>query len=226
MSHRTLPRLLGGLLFVASTPGLALAQMEPKGFYVTIYGQSSQIGASNFTESGALGAGTGLRADFGRGVGVGGDIGYRYGNGWAAEVEWNYRRHPLDGLTQNGATLARDGDFASNTLLINGLRRIKMNDTWTPYLGGGVGWVQEIDIDLTPGSGGIERGYSASNRFAVQLIAGVEYALTPRWRLSADVRWLRVGSVRLDHEEGNPGGRAGPLRYNPVSAQIGVRYSF
>ena len=68
--------------------------------------------------------------------------------------------------------------------------------------------------------------FPASSEFAYQLIAGVEYALSPQWRLTADTRWLRVGSVRLDNEVANAGGTAGPLTYNPFSVQVGVRYSF
>lgn len=227
MLQRFLCRVLGSALCLSLVPTAALAQSEPKGFYVTIYGQQSNIGSSSsWTESGAQGAGTGLRAEFGSGLGFGGDFGYRYGNGWAAEVEWNYRRHSLDTLSQGGTNVARDGDFASNTLLINGLRRFPTTSAWTPYLGAGIGWVQEIDIDIKPSAGGAERGYSTSGKFAAQIIAGVEYALTPQWRLTADARWLRVGSVQMDNSVGNPGGSAGPLKYNPVSVQIGVRYSF
>ena len=226
MYPRSSPLLFGSLLCASVMPAAALAQTESKGFYATLYGQYSQIGSSNFTESGAQGFGDGLRAEFGGGMGLGGDIGYRYGNGWAAEVEWNYRNHSLDEVRQGGARLSRDGDFASNILLINGLRRFVTDSQWTPYLGAGVGWVQEIDIDIKPGGGGRERGYSDSSEFATQLIAGVEYALTPQWRLTADTRYMRVGSVRLDNETGNPGGSAGSLKYNPFSVQVGIRYSF
>lgn len=226
MFKRSSSPLLGALLCATLLPAPALAQVEPKGYYATLYGQYSQIGSSSLAESGALGAGNGLRAEFDRGFGWGGDLGWRYGNGWAAEVEWNYRSHSLDALRQGGTNLARDGDFASNIFLINGLRRFPGPSVWTPYVGAGIGWVQEIDIDVTPGAGGAERGYSDGSEFALQLIAGVEYALNPRWRLTADARWLRVGSVRLDNEVGNPGGRAGPLTYNPFSVQVGVRYNF
>jgi opacity protein-like surface antigen len=219
-------RFLIPLLWASVLPGAAHAQVEPKGFYATIYGQYSRIGSSDLTESGALGAGSGLRAEFGNGAGFGGDFGYRYGNGWAAEVEWNYRRHTLDALRQAGTSVARDGDFASNILLINGMRRFASGGAWTPYVGAGLGWVQEIDIDITPGGGSGSRGYSAGSKAAVQLLGGAEYALTPKWRLTADARWLRVGSVRLDNEVGNPGGKAGPLKYNPLSVQVGLRYSF
>lgn len=226
MFLRSSSLLLGPLLCTSLLSTPALAQAEPKGFYATLYGQHSRIGASSLAESGARGAGNGLRAEFGSGLGLGGDFGWRYGNGWAAEVEWNYRRHPLDTLRQGSTSLSRDGDFASNTLLINGLRRFAGTGAWTPYVGAGIGWVQEIDIDLTPSAGGSERGYSASNKVAFQLIAGAEYALTPRWSLTGDARWLRVGTVRLNNEAGNPGGSAGPLTYNPFSLQVGARYRF
>lgn len=219
-------RLLGSLLCIGLVPGAALAQAEPKGWYATIYGQHSRLSASGLAESGASGAGSGLRAEFGSGKGFGGDIGWRYGNGWAAEVEWNYRSHSLDALRQGGTNRARDGDFASNILLVNGVRRFASGGAWTPYLGAGIGWVQEIDIDITPIAGGADRSYSAGGKAALQLIAGAEYALAPKWRLTADARWLRVGSVRMDNEAGNAGGSAGPLKYNPLSVQVGLRYLF
>jgi hypothetical protein len=120
------------------------------------------IGSSTFTESGAFSAGSGLSAEFGGSRRLCGDIGYRYRNGWAAEAEWNYRSHKLSSLCPGGATVARKGDFASNILLINGLRRFMSPSPWTPYDGAGIGWVQEIDIDLKPAAGGVERSYSAS----------------------------------------------------------------
>ena len=57
--------LLGSLLCASLLPATAMAQVEPKGFYATLYGQYSKIGSSSFTESGAVGAGNGLRAEFG-----------------------------------------------------------------------------------------------------------------------------------------------------------------
>lgn len=226
MLHRSLTRIFCPIVLASWLPSAAMAQTQSQGFYATLYGQHSQIAASNFTESGALGAGQGLRVEFGSGFGLGGDLGYRYGNGWASEVEWNYRRHPLNALRKDGSQLSRDGDFASNILLINGLRRFQMSGGWTPYLGAGIGWVQEIDMDIAPSHAGAQRGYSAGSKSAFQFIAGAEYMLSPKWRLIADARWLRISPVRLDNEESNPGGSAGPLKYTPVSVQLGVRYSF
>lgn len=214
------------LLLTSCLPAAALAQAEPKGAYVTAYGQVSRIGTTTFTESGARGAGAGVQARFGRGLGGGGDIGYRFGNGWAAEVEWNYRSHALTSLRQGNTTLARDGDFASNIVLVNGVRRFPSTRAWTPYVGAGLGAVLEIDLDLRPASNGGARAYSTSGRVAPQLMGGVEYAVTPAWRLVTDARWLRVGAVSSDNATGNSGGSVRSPRYNPLSVQFGVRYGF
>lgn len=221
------PRLLRALSLSAGLAALAApaaAQGEPPGFYGTLYVQFSRLGSTSFDETGGGGLGPGLKASFGSGVGFGGDLGYRYGNGWAAEVEWNYRRHDLDALRSGGATVATEGDYASNTLFVNGLRRFAGPASgWTPYLGAGIGWVQEIDFDIA--SAGVERGYSKGGALAIQLIGGVERALGTHWSLAADLRWMRVGGVGLAAEEGVTGRIAKPA-YNPLSVQIGLRRRF
>ena len=210
--------LLGCL---AATALPTLAGTEPRGYYATIYAQASQLGSTSFDAIGSLGSG--LTAKFDTGFGFGGDLGFRYGNGWAAEVEWNYRRHDLKSLS--GSTSAvTDGDFASNIIFVNGLRRFPgVSQGWTPYIGAGVGWVQEIDFDLN--SGGTERAWSKQGKVGLQLIAGAEIPMTKEWRLTADVRMLRLGSTELPAEEGVTGRLSKP-DYNPVSVQIGLRRMF
>jgi hypothetical protein len=200
------------------------AQTEPRGFYATVYAQTSKLGSTTFNEIGNAGLGSGLKASFGTGLGLGGDIGFRYGNGWASELEWNWRRHDLKSLNRGATTLASSGDFASNTIFVNGLRRfIGPTGSWTPYVGAGLGWVQEIDFDIP--SGGTERAWSKSGKAAVQLIGGTEIPLGDTWRLTADVRVLRIGNVELPAEEGVTGRLTQP-RYNPVSVQVGLRRLF
>jgi opacity protein-like surface antigen len=201
-----------------------LAATEPRGYYATIYAQASRLGSTSFDEIGNAGFGSGLMAQFDMGLGFGGDIGFRYGNGWAAEVEWNYRRHDLKSLRKAGTTLVSDGDFASNILFINGLRRFpSTSGGWTPYIGAGFGWVQEIDFDLN--SGGADRAWSKQGKFGMQLIAGAEVPMSKGWRLTADVRVLRLGGVELPAEEGVAGRLSKPA-YNPVSVQVGLRRMF
>ena len=60
---------------------------------------------------------------------------------------------------------------------------------------------------------------------ALQLIGGTEIPLGHTWRLTADVRLLRLGNVELPAEEGVTGRLMQP-RYNPVSVQLGLRRLF
>ena len=114
--------VLLGCLVALSTP--LLAQTEPRGFYASAYVEASRLGSSTFDEIGNAGLGSGLIANFGSGLGLGGDSGYRYGNGWAAEFEWNWRRHNLKSLNGCGAALATEGDLASQFLFVTGFRRV------------------------------------------------------------------------------------------------------
>lgn len=210
--------------FLSCMAGPSFAQTEPRGFYATVYAQASKLGSTQFDEIGNAGFGSGLAANFGTGIGFGGDIGFRYGNGWATELEWNWRRHDLKSLRRGGTTIATDGDFASNILFVNGIRRLSaQTGGWTPYIGAGLGWVQEIDFDIN--SAGSERAWSKQGKVAVQLIGGAELALGQAWRLAADVRLLRVGNLDLPAEEG-VAGRLSQPRYNPVSVQVGLRRLF
>jgi opacity protein-like surface antigen len=216
------PATLLACITIAAMP--LQAQTETPGFYATVYAQSSWLSSTDFDERGSAGFGSGLKAEFDGGIGFGGDFGYAYGNGWAAEFEWNWRRHDLQSLRRAGATLVTDGDFASNILFLNGVRRFTSSSrSWVPYAGAGLGWVQEIDFDLN--SGPAERAWADQGAFGVQLMAGAEIPLSDSWRLTADVRLLRVGSVELPAEEGVTGLLAEP-DYNPFSVQIGLRRKF
>ena len=234
VTHRTgvlnAMKIIRKLITLALTGGLAatalpvLAQDEPRGLYATAYVQASRLGSTGFDEIGNARLGNGLKAEFDTGFGLGGDIGFRYGNGWAAEFEWNWRRHDLQSLRGGGSAAVTEGDFASNILFVNGLRRFgSIGGGWVPYAGVGLGWVQEIDFDLN--SGTTERAWSEQGDFGAQLMAGAEFPLTAAWRLTADLRFLRVGNVELPAEEGATGRLAEP-RYNPLSVQIGLRRQF
>lgn len=215
--------LFGGMAALASS---AQAQTDDSGFYATVYAQASRLGSTTFDEIGTARFGTGLKADFDTGLGLGGDFGYLYGNGWAAEVEWNWRRHDLSSLRRSGTAVAgvTEGDFASNIIFVNGLRRFTLASTRiVPYVGVGLGWVQEIDFDLN--SATLERAWSDQGEFGVQLMGGAEFPLGDAWRLTTDLRLLRVGEVELPAEEGVTGRLADP-EYNPLSVQVGLRRRF
>ena len=198
----------------------AMAQ-EKTGIYANLYLGSSNLSSSSITESRPalpLLAGS---ASFGSGLGAGGAVGYRYGNGWAAELAWDYRRHNMKRV----GGVATTGDFASNTYFVNGYYRFARTGMVRPFVGLGLGWAQEIDIDIE--RGGQQLSYSRSGSTALQAIVGAEYELSERWSLVGDLRWMRVRSGSFKPENAAAGGLLlNQPRYQPVSLQLGLTYRF
>ena len=191
------------------------------GRYVNLYAGPSSLSSTNLSESRTSGGTASGDTSFDTGVGFGGAFGYRYGNGWAAEVAWDFRRH---GVKQIG-TASVDGDFASNTFFVNGYYRFAKWGDIRPFVGAGLGWTQEIDIDIK--RNGRELSYSRSGAAAVQVMFGGEMDLSAKWSLVGDVRLMRVSTGTFKAEEPAAGGTiSGDIKYRPVSINLGVSYRF
>jgi outer membrane protein W len=91
-----------------------------------------------------------------------------------------------------------------------------------PYLGAGLGYVQEIDIDLE--SGGVERSYNQDGEFAYQLMAGITYPITEAIDLDAGLRYVRAESINFERESGD--GELRKVDYDPILFTIGLSYKF
>ncbi len=207
---------------VATVTSTAVFAKEPAGSYINLYVGPSNLSSTNLSESrpapGGLVSG---KATFSSGLGLGGAYGYRYGNGWAAEIQWDYRRHDLKNI--GGSQI--DGDFASNILFVNGYYRFDKMGSVRPFVGAGIGWAQEVDFDIT--RNGQSLSYSRSGGAAFQAIVGGEIDVSDRWSLVGDVRWTRVNSGTFKAENASSGGvLTGKPKYQPVSLNLGVTYKF
>lgn len=204
-----------------SSPLVHSSSQDPAGWYGNLFLGPSNLGSTSMTETRSPGNAAGNRAEFGSGFGFGGAVGYRYGNGWAAEVAMDYRRHNLKKL----GTTTVDGDFASLTLFLNGYYRFEKWGQVRPFVGAGIGRTQEIDIDIT--RDGRSLSYSRSGGTALQAMFGGEVDLSNRWSVVADLRVMRVSSGTFQLENGGAGGTlTGSPAYRPVSLNLGVTYRF
>lgn len=192
-------------------------------FYLKPHAALSIVQDNDFGQSGIAAAGATGDGSYGSGFSTGLALGYRYGNGLSAEIDWEYRRNDNDAVTFSDGTRFTDGDIASNTFYLNGyytfaeaLGRVR------PYVGAGIGWIQEIDLDLE--TGGVETSYSGDGDIAWQLMAGVETPLARNWRLQGEVRYTRVAGVDLEQEGG--AGRITDLDYDAWTVGVGVIYDF
>lgn len=207
---------LAGLSMMATLP---VAAQDRSGLYVSAYGGSSSLASTNLSASRtSLPTLTG-KGSFGSGIGLGGAFGYRYGNGWAAELAWDYRSHDVKRI---GGTPVQ-GDFASTTAFINGYYRFQKVGMVRPFVGAGLGYVTEIDMDLR--RDGSEQEYSRRGGLAVQAILGGEVELTDRWSVSADLRWSQMGSGSFKSTSAGAT-LSGKPKYQPTSVNLGVSYRF
>jgi opacity protein-like surface antigen len=192
-------------------------------YYVKAHAGISLVQDNDFGQSGVAGAGASGDGSYDTGFATGLAVGYRYGNGFSAELDWEYRRNDNDAVVFSDGTRFDDGDIASNTFYLNGYYAFdKTFGKVRPYIGAGVGWIQEIDLDLE--SGGTETSYSSDGDVAWQLMVGAETELSANWRLQGELRYTQVAGVDLD-EEGGPG-RIKDLDYDAWSIGVGVVYDF
>lgn len=155
------------------------------------------------------------------GFSAGGTVGFQYNSNWASEIGWEYRSNDSE-VTLSDGQVFTEGNYASNVFYLNGVYNFDSSSRWQPYLGMGVTWMQEVDIDLE--GAGRELSFSGEGSIGFQAFIGVDYRLNSNWSLLGEVRALRFGEMDLAGE-GNSGFVDG-LDYNPTSLQIGLKYSF
>lgn len=158
--------------------------------------------------------------DFDLGLIGGGAVGIDIDENWRAELEYMYRSNDVDDF--GGSEIDADsGDFASVAIMANAEYRFGTSDqAFRPYVGAGLGLIEEIDFDV---EGGDDAGeFSDRGAFAFQLMAGADYSLNDSWSLGAELRYFDAGSVKLDGD----GDRDLEADYRLTSLLLGVRYSF
>ena len=193
---------------IASCANAALAE----NFYLKAYGGVSTVGDTDVTLSGG---GTDTDVSFGGGSTFGGAFGYSYpGAALSAELEYTYR----SGDSDSGATAG--GDFASTSVMVNAIYSLGQTGAITPYIGGGIGLVTEIDFDVPGGGGEVE--YNDRGGLAGQFFAGASYAITERTAVYGEVRYFDAGSRTLTAD----GGATLDADYSTIDILFGARFRF
>ncbi len=205
---------LATLLLVFATCNSASAS-DSAHYYVKAYSGISYM--NDVTSSGVNSA---IDIELDKGMVFGGALGYRYNANIAAEISWEYRSN--DSETRWGTEFYPEGNYASNLFYINGFYFFNAYGGLTPYVGAGLGWMQEIDIDLE--RNGVETSFSNSGEFSYQGFIGLEYRLSPQWSIHTELRHSGASSGVLKGE--NTDMPFADLDYKPFTWQLGARYSF
>jgi opacity protein-like surface antigen len=160
--------------------------------------------------------------EYAAGAFFGGGIGYDLDPSWSLELDFVYRSNDVDRATFGGTTAATNGDYASTIVSLSALRRFDTGGRWHPYVGAGLAYVTEIDIDLVDGGG--ETSFSDSG-LGAQLMVGVEWELTEHVAVYAEARYLQAFDVDMGPEvPTTPGRIAGD--YEHLGVALGVAFGF
>jgi outer membrane protein W len=173
------------------------------------YGDTTSIGNTNGKAD--VEPGNGFNAGLG--------VGYHYTDQLAIELFWEYRSNESETTIADG-TQFTEGNYASNIFFLNGHYNFHSGSNWRPYLGAGLGWVQEIDIDLE--ANGVELSYSGDGHITYQAFTGIDYRLNSRISINAELRYQALSSVDLVEEGGE--GSFSSLDYNPITLQLGLTW--
>ncbi len=166
------------------------------GFYVKSHLDWSSLSDDKITVDGASG-----QASYDSGFATGIGFGYDYGNGWRNEVDFEYRTNEYSRVSLDNSNDLSGGDFSSAILYLHGIYQFKPSAmSVTPYVGLGLGWVQEIDFDAS--ADGVTRSYSDSGDLAYRLLAGIEHAITEQWHFQAQVNYTQLTGLKLKEEGG------------------------
>jgi len=135
------------------------------------------------------------------GFGLSAAIGHSFSSGFDVELEYSYRETELDKLSGKsfsdtfGETeitfLQDDRDYGDSdqvflkTLMANAIYNVKNNSIFTPYAGGGIGlgWLE------------LEDGEFNNTKFAYQLLAGVDAAVSKNVSVLVGYRYLGMGDI-------------------------------
>ena len=158
---------------------------------------------------------------------AGAALGYSHNERWSTELGWEYRSNASSLTLPNGQQF-EDGNYASNTFFLNGKYEFSKTGRtngpkWRPFVGAGLVWVQEVDIDLE--SQEQEFSYSASGDLGFQVLGGVIYRLNDALDLEAALRYTAISGIDLEPEQRAQGDFSN-LEYKPISAQLALKYRF
>lgn len=197
------------------------ATLAQSSWYVKSSIGFSQISDDEGTSTNIGAADGAIDVNLDSGFSAGAAVGYRFNDRWAADLGWEYRSNDSETLIADG-TLFDDGNYAASVFSLNGYYHFQKTGKWQPYLGLGLMYGQEIDIDLE--MNGEELSYSDGGEIGLQVMWGTYYALNDHWLINGEVKYGKFSNITLTGE--STSGTIEGLDYNPLSFSAGLEYRF
>ncbi|MEO1083217.1 MAG: OmpW family outer membrane protein [Acidobacteriota bacterium] len=159
-------------------------------------------------------------ASYDLGIRSGLAFGWRFDDRFALELEYLYSTNDFDAAVFSDGQRFEDGNYASVVISANAYTFFRRGESVRPYVGAGLGWVQEVDVDFERGD---EEISFQTDDFGFQAMAGLLWDVNDRWSLDLQARYLVVDGLEMEAEEG-----AGTVvaDYRPLSLFVGLGYRF
>ena len=198
------------------------AQADDDKYYATGNIGIGFLGSEDLTYSDSVLTAT-SEADFDASFAGGGTFGYYLSDNWRVEGEVMYRRNDMKDITLGGVGTSTGGDFASLSLAVSALYEFQLTDNprLKTYVGAGVAFVQEIDIDFEIDSA--ETSFE-TDETGLQLQAGARYDLNDRLFVDLTARYLTVSGAKLEFPADTS--RTIESDYSPLTLSLGLGWRF
>ncbi len=204
--------LLGLVAAPLSAQDSGYDQGQDRGYYIEGMAGVSLPQDSEVSAGGAS-ADVSLDAGFTGGLA----LGYTYGNGFRAELEFGIHDNDID----RAPGLAINGDIQTFSLMLNALYDFNYSGPITPFLGVGIGGARvKVNADAHPNVTGTVD--DSDSGFAWQAMAGVAYEINDRMRASLRYRYFSVPDINLT----SSGGTSFETDYASHDIMFGLRWSF
>lgn len=211
-------------LAIALQASATLAQdADHQGWFARAWGGYSALSDADGTIDDLMSGAVGNTVDVSTtgGFTAGAGVGYRYNQQLGVELAWEYRSNDSETEFGDGTSFS-DGNYASNTFFLNGYYYLAQRGAWEPYVGAGLAWIQEVDIDLE--GNGPEQSFSSNGDLGLQVFIGSNYSLGKRWAAHGELRYGAITGIDLEGE--NNAGMISGFDYKPFTLQIGLTYTF
>jgi len=188
-----------------------------KNWYVKPYG--GFIGIQNMDLTLVQPDGTNaINVENGFGYTAGISFGYNFSNSIAAELGWEYKSNDV---TVSSDAFSSKGDYASNFIYLNAIYNFSTSTRFTPYVGIGGSYIEEIDMDF--GTGETAFSFQKNGQLGFQFSGGLDFAISDRWSMNWELRNTRFSNFDLTATNKT---RVTDLKYNPFVINIGIKLKF
>lgn len=209
-------------LIVVSVLLFSLSSFADERFYARIYGGASVLGNQDISQSGFRTAGVTGEMETSLGYRAGFSFGYNWSESFSSELTWDYITNSAETTFSDGSNYSR-GDYSSRLHFLNTYYHFNSSGNFRPYLGIGLGIIQEIDIDLEDSTG--EQSFSDDGGLGYQLIVGTEYKINNNWGLNIELTNIGFSGPDFRSEGGNSV-ISDTEGYGPWNVNLGLKYSF